>query len=79
MPFVAGGGDRAGSDDIERDRGWTRRRVKVSRQIEILTASQERARWLSLTPLHPILMAPSSPATKPASKTLVVCPFFRWK
>jgi len=25
MPFVAGGGDRAGSDDImiERDRGWT--------------------------------------------------------
>jgi len=36
MPFVAGGGDLAGSDDIERDRGWTRRRVK--QQIEILTA-----------------------------------------
>lgn len=54
MPFVAGGGDRAGSDDImiERDRGWTRRREI---QIEILTAFgivkcgtffQAKSRWL---------------------------------
>lgn len=30
MPFVGGGGDCAGSDDIERDRGWTEV-VKVSK------------------------------------------------